>query len=302
MRINSFTPNIAFCAYKSKFSEHLESRLVAEPDLKKDLLLTNEFRDVLHNHYSKEYYMGAGAFNKVYKIDDFYILRINNCANHNNVFFERPDHTFENEMIAQLSCYYGNPIANFGDVQIMKNAIGDNDFIVAGDVMYTDKFTKRDYFKNKYLPAFATLPQKAYNNLAKDIKVLSDNGYSFDMSNPNNFIKVGNEIRVVDDISSLYNEFRFDTPMLYMFLNTDSAIKDFEPQDIKNMQTIVKKTFIAMQHAGIDWNLNEKSSLYSDVLQMVNINVTIKEIYESIKDLKDEEDINRTLDKLFSQK
>lgn len=246
--------------------------------------------------------MGAGAFNKVYKIDDFYILRINNWADNKKTFFKRPVYTFEEDLVSQLSCYYGNPKANFGDIQVLKNAIGDKDFVIAGTLINDNYFAQRDYFTNKYLPAFANLPQKAYNDLAKDIKILSDNYYCFDMSNPNNFIKVGEEIRVVDDITSLKSEFFFYTPMLYTLLSSGNLFSDLKPEDYKNMQTIIKKTVIAMQNANLDWNIEERSSRYSDALQAANLELNIKEIYAAVKDLKDEDKINKVLDELFSQK
>ena len=45
------------------------------------------------------------------------------------------------------------------------------------------------------------LPQKAFDNLASDCAKLNKlQGYMFDFKNPNNFVIVGDEIRVVDSI------------------------------------------------------------------------------------------------------
>lgn len=62
MLINNVSRKINFCAYKSKFSEHLEERLASKPDFKEDALLTNEFRDILQNHYSKDLLYGCRSF------------------------------------------------------------------------------------------------------------------------------------------------------------------------------------------------------------------------------------------------
>lgn len=302
MRINSFAPNINFCAYKSQFSEHLEDRLASKPNFKEDALLTDDFKKVFYNHYSKEYYIGSGSFNKVYKLDDFYVIRIPNNYDKKKIFFKRPRSVYKNRLVPNLSCYYGNVIAKFGDIQILQNAFGDKSFVVGGVLPLDDYKSRLEYFENVYLPSFAELPQTAYNNLAKDIKFLNENGYSYDMINPNNFIKVDDEIRVVDDLTNSAKSISSTTPLTCMLLQNACSFINLKQTDYMHMQTIIKKSIIAMQNMDLDWNIKNKLSFYSDVLNSADIDVSISEIYDAVKDLKDEDEINRTLDKLFSKK
>lgn len=296
MRINSFTPNINFCAYKSKFSEHLE-QVLEHADKSSANKLSQEFKDVFKHHYSDSYYMGRGWFNEVYKLDDFYIMRIPSKADKDKTDFSGVK---KEPLVDKLKTYYASPIAKFGDISIQKNAIGDESFIVMGTFGDSKKFEDElKYYKKVYLPVVANISQESFDALAHDMKLLNDNGLAFDSFNQNNFICVGDEIRVVDDLksekSSIYD-------MLYVFTRTLFYKESLDEADFLNLQTILKKCLIAAQKEGLDFDIetNNDKSLY--LFQKADLTTNLSEIYYVIKHLKNDETINSVLNDLFSNR
>jgi branched-chain amino acid transport system ATP-binding protein len=117
---------------------------------------------------------------------------------------------FSNEFRPHLKCYYGDQIAIFGDYVILHN-IGKHTPVGIPLAMSNSNTTLSTeithYYEEKFLPMFASLPQKAFNNIAKDCNTLnrledSNTGlrYIFDYANPNNFVIKNNKILITDEI------------------------------------------------------------------------------------------------------
>lgn len=147
--------------------------------------------------------LGKGYKGKVFEIDDKYALKI-------PVHFIRGANipVFIEQTFNSLKTYFGGKIAIFGDYSILKN-VGEHTPVGIPLTMSNKNSLKEcnDYYSNDFLPKFANLPQKAFDNVAKDccaLNALRDDitelDYSFDYMNPNNFVIKGSKILVLDDL------------------------------------------------------------------------------------------------------
>lgn len=111
----------------------------------------------------------------------------------------------------------------------------------------------------------------------------------FDCNNPNNFVKVGKQIKIVDDISE-----SFHTPDCYDMVKV--FMKDYNLPTSKNTKkmkrAILQKCIIASSKAGLELNPNkmrvELAQLYpSEFLSDFNGNLqTINKLPKSEKELQ----------------
>lgn len=196
--INNIAPqnnSISFQAcYKSKFSKQLE---IAIKNNTADKDLVDGFAKVFHQKRNSKYKIGAGRNGEVFRIDDYYVFKT-----HFNEVPQVGDVRFQSTNIFQaLKTYYGRVVAKFGNIEIIKNVSSDAKKMLQ---MASSKHNGEGAYQH-CLEEFSTLPQVAINRLAKDFKKLNEIhtsgiNYKFDSNNPNNFIKVGNTIRIVDDI------------------------------------------------------------------------------------------------------
>lgn len=196
--INSITPSnnaISFQAcYKSKFSKQLETAIKNNtPDQK----LIDEFSKVFQQKKNSKYKIGAGRNGEVFRIDDYYVFKtyFNDQPKIGEVKISQPS------IFQTLKTYYGGIVAKFGNIDIIKNVSNDAKKMLE---MASSKNNGEGAYKY-CLEEFSQLPQSAIDNLAQDFKKLneihsSSLNYRFDTNNPNNFIKVGKSIRIVDDI------------------------------------------------------------------------------------------------------
>lgn len=245
MEINSTNASINFNGYKTSFSKKFENFMKNETMSAENLSdLQNSLRDVVSRKMTPKYYMGEGRFNKVYRIDDYYVLRLNKD------YLPSVRKPMKISQIAQnLKTYCGNVIAKFGNVSIVKNAIGNNKDTVSAGIPFellTASPYKRKLAMIKSLKTFAKLPQSAYDKVAKDFAELNKQskgyGLKFDCYNPNNFIKVGNQIKIVDDISEGFS--RHDClDMLNVFMKEYKLPMSENTKKLK--RTIFKKCILA---------------------------------------------------------
>lgn len=193
--INQYKNSPAFGAYyKSSFSRHLEHTLLSG---EKPERLIQEFDQILRTKKNISSKMGQGKYGEVFRIDDFYVFK--------TYFGQDPKigelKIYKENPFKNLKTYFGKVIAQIGNVEIIKNVTCDTkNFLQMANV-------KKEGVQafNQSLKEFAALPQQAFDNLAHDFAKLNEirKGnifYKFDTANPNNFIKVGKEIRIVDDI------------------------------------------------------------------------------------------------------
>ena len=255
--------NINFLGYKTNFSKQLE-KFNAEPcpTPEEMIELKKSMSQIADKKMKPKYKMGEGKFHEVYRIDDYYVMRIPKEDRNPHVGLPRKPRKGISEYYANFKTYVGHVISEFGDYEIIKNAKGEHKDVVQAGASYKlvqniakcKTFEEIDNIQNlinieyneKYLPAFSSLPQKAYDNVAADIKRLNDTSYLttklFDCNNPNNFIKVGQRIKIIDDIS--YSDKAGDvSDMMRVFLRNYDAPDT--PETIKMKKTIFKKCIIA---------------------------------------------------------
>lgn len=263
MEINSTNASINFNGYKTSFSKKFENFMKNETMSVENLSdLQNSLRDVVSRKMTPKYYMEEGRFNKVYRIDDYYVLRLNKDYSPS---VRKP---MKISQIAQnLKTYCGNVIAKFGNVSIVKNAIGNNKDTVSAGIPFellTASPYKRKLAMIKSLKTFAKLPQRAYDKVAKDFAELNKQskgyGLKFDCYNPNNFIKVGNQIKIVDDISEGFS--RHDClDMLNVFMKEYKLPMSENTKKLK--RTIFKKCILAASKNNLAIHPNKMQVLVS---------------------------------------
>lgn len=200
----SYSPTFG---YRSAFSRQLDVVLDKQRVCKKDVSnLTSAFNDFVLKHFNSQRLLGAGFHGRVYKIDDKYAVKLPNLTA--DLFF------FENipkKKFGALKTYYGESVANFTHAKILKNVSSCGIHTQAGIPQKLLASLLPDdaqaYYENIYLPKFAAVPQRAFDAIAKDFDTLNKmgrgfNNYTFDFKNPNNFVLVGNTLRITDEISS----------------------------------------------------------------------------------------------------
>lgn len=194
--INQYTSTPTFGSYyKSSFSKQLEYTLRTQNGAEK---VIQEFNLVLKNKKNISSKLGQGKYGEVFRIDDYYVFK--------SYFNQepRPDtfKPFTDNPFKDLKTYFGKVIAKIGNIEIIRNVTKNaKNFIQMAN---SEKEGVQAF--NQALREFAVLPQQAFDNLAEDFDKLNKirkgcSFFRFDTNNPNNFIKVGKAIRVVDDIA-----------------------------------------------------------------------------------------------------
>lgn len=260
-RISTPTPNNtyrkpSFCGYtRTKFGRSIDEFVSANSnEAEKIKTLTNLFHQFLGKSQKNE--LGEGYRANVYKIDDKYVLKIDKTANIYSPILN-PSHE-KTSLFKNLKAYFGGSVMSFNNgIKVLKNVSSNGEQLPAGIKIHfkspmplSEKITT---WNTKYLPKFSNLPQKAYDQIAKDFSNLNkvtSGGYSyeFDTINPNNFILVGNSIRIVDDVNeTLQKNPNGVAGLLRVFLemmDTDTQA----PKDLMNMgmrHSLLKKIILA---------------------------------------------------------
>lgn len=240
--------NISFYGYKTKFSKDLECFIAKKRPSESDSFeLKNKMSELVEKRVNDKYFVGEGKSNKVYRIDDYYIMRFNKYS---KPYVSKPIKEKASEDIG-LKAYFGDVLVRFGNIKIIKNAMaGKKDTVEAGmpfNLLKSNNMKLKNTAIKRSVSEFATLPQSAYDKVASDFNTLNKNskGYhrKFDCYNPNNFIKVGKQIRIVDDIEDGLGA--HDTAdMLNVFLREyDTKLTDKET--INHRKQIFSKCILA---------------------------------------------------------
>lgn len=249
--------NISFYGYKTKFSKDLE-RFIAKkrPSESDSFELKNKMSELVEKRVNDKYFVGEGKSNKVYRIDDYYIMRFNKYS---KPYVSKPIKEKASEDIG-LKAYFGDVLVRFGNIKIIKNAMaGKKDTVEAGmpfNLLKSNNMKLKNTAIKRSVSEFAILPQSAYDKVASDFNTLNKNskGYhrKFDCYNPNNFIKVGKQIRIVDDIEDGL-EAHDTADMLNVFIREyDTKITDKET--INHRKQIFSKCILASVKNNLEIN------------------------------------------------
>jgi len=296
------TNNINFLGYKTKFSKQLE-KFIAEPcpEPQAMIMLSQDMAKMVNKRVQPKYKMGEGKFHDVYKIDDYYVMRVPKDDRNPYVSLPRKPRKKVFEFFSGFKAYMGQVVSNFGDYEIIKNAKGTKKDIIEAGIPYklaykidrcaTSKeindvqaqITKE--YNEKYLPAFSSLPQKAYDKVAADIVRLNDSQQNahyfvkmFDCNNPNNFIKVGKNIKIIDDLSATI-EYGNVSDMMRVFLR-DYGAKN-TPNTIEMKKNIFKKCVVA----AVKNNMLDKFHALGEYIKFANIKEEPKEFAKKALDI-----------------
>lgn len=282
MIIHSSTPNLSFCAYKSSFSKRLESVLQQpSPNLKAKKALTLEFNELFGKIKNKQRLLGRGIMgNHVYRIDDYYVTRSFLSATPGKFHIPKNKFGYSNKY------YYGQPVAMFGEIAILRNALKNaNEIVVAGGS------DNSSYQYVKYIDEFSKLPQYAYDRVAAGFAELNKckkykgNYLCYDFCNPNNFIKSGKSIIVVDELFNDMVNSKFPSDMCRM----TSALVELRPFDRNEaqLQQIMKKCIIASEKAGLNvCNEKRRGRNFDNLCEILHIDLDVSSLQAEIERLR----------------
>ena len=277
MEIRYQKPNtLSFQAYyKSPFSKQFEK-----------VLQTGEGQDELVNNFKKLFVekktaknrIGIGSWGSVFRIDDYYVFKVyHNQKPQLNGFKKNKNTKFDD-----LKTYSGKVLAHIGNIELIKNVTRDKNKFVEMARPIDDGIPR--YLR--VLKEFATLPQTAFDNLAKDFQKLNNIKetnlfYRFDTNNPNNFIKVGNSIKIVDDIDWVPTEEPNDLfNLLRIFIHKEGN-SEFKKEIFKKCILASEKTNLPMEAAH-----KYLKRFMDEICQFANTKKSFNEIFETLTNLR----------------
>ena len=292
-------------AFSNLFSKGLETDLTGE-ELNK---LSDYIYDIKDSSIKdKNRFMGSGTFGDVYRIDDDYVLKVE------KYYYNPKDRKFkyeQNNPFNNIPYYYGGVLAKCDNLSILKNADPKNEGILAGAPIWFDKKDGYEYLTKKSLPAYANLPQEAYNNYAVVLRILNGMSYvsnydkirfSPDVFNSNNFIITGDKIKIVDELFPIHKDSKNDIcTMCFPFVNDIMHIKDKEinAETIENKREIFKKCVLAAEEADLPMPDNMYSqNRFQKVLDVCEYSVLAKNFcqnIESIRNFEEDKDVRKEL-------
>lgn len=218
--------NIKFRGYSSEFGKELQKVIQnGKATETQQVSLVEKLRQILSN-LTPDKQLGEGAHGIVYKIDDDFCLKVprGNLPVIDKLL-ELPTNIYKS-----LKNYYGNAVAKFNEVTIMRNISPNGEHIPVG---IPEKVAIKNihadnaaYYEMFALPRIAEMPQKSFDEVAKDCAELNKLGngkytYKFDYKNPNNFVIVGDSIRTTDEIEKKFgNRPNSIADLLNVFINT----------------------------------------------------------------------------------
>lgn len=191
-----------FTSYKSAFTKKLDDMLACKNYTQEDIVeITDKANKIIENCIDEEHFLGKGSLGSVYKIDSKYVIKLPFWTNKLGDFRILPN------KFPSLETYYGGEVADFGLVKILRSVSPDGKHDTVGvPYSYAKTHNYREfsrYYEEVSFPRIMNIPQESFDKLASDCAKLNKmNGYTFDYINPNNFVLVGDEIRVVDSIIS----------------------------------------------------------------------------------------------------
>ena len=249
--------------FNNLFSKGLEKKL-SDNELNQLSDYIYEIKDKVTSDNNK-YFMGAGAFGSVYKIDDDYVLKVE------KYYFDKKDKKFnyKNENpFNNIPFYYGGILATCDNLSILRNADPKKEAIIAGGPLWYPLDERKMYIQNKSLPAFAGLPQTSFNNYAFVLRLLNGMSYKIDydkqrktpdIMNPNNFMIIDDKIRFVDELVTLHKDEKNNIyTMCAPFLNRNMTLSNKEEnlKTIDNKREVFKKCVLAAEEAELPIVLN----------------------------------------------
>lgn len=300
-----------FCGYRTLLGKRLDkvlsSGIVSDDD---NTFLVNEINKLIQKRFSQPKNLGEGMQNRIYKLDDKYVIKvpINKSVILDDIFEILP------QKFSELKTYYGEPLARIGNVKILKNVSSKSKAIPAGiPKSLPESFDKNDitgYYNDFYLPTFASVPQKSYDALARDIKKLrkmrdieTGSNYTFDYYNPNNVVLSGKTLKMTDDIETThFSDKNTVQDMFNVFLKQINVGIPATPSSklLPFRQAIAKKIIKAGMKSDLILTKNNPSSGVWDftLRYLCNAKEDSKTVFEKLVDIKRTAKNQKELEKL----
>lgn len=283
--------------FTALFNKGLETELT-QPELTQLADYLYEIKDDVT--YDPDSYIGEGNFGYVYKMNDDYVLKIQNSFSYLGGIDKKFEYT-KDRKFSDIPYYYGEVLAKCDNMEILKNANPKGDAIVCGMPVWLDEEEQKRYLIDVSLPAFAKLPQSAYDNYAKVLKSLNEKTftvneeekkYSPDILNNNNFMIVDDEIRFVDEMDTLDSGKENDLyTMLASFFDWGMKFVAPElPETTKNKKEIFKKCVLASEEAELPiptdgWRILSLSS----IMDLCDYDTDEQEFIDNLTEIRTQE-------------
>jgi hypothetical protein len=139
-----------------------------------------KFHKVLNQALPKimipENFINNGRDSKVYRISDKYVAKIKRGYYAKNSVRAYNVTTMPNKQFSQLDCYYGEPVAKVGKVEILKNATPDENHICCGAKYHGNGIVplkEQEIYEQQVIPACNNVPQESFDTLASNLKKLN---------------------------------------------------------------------------------------------------------------------------------
>lgn len=265
-----------------------------------------------------ENFINNGRDSKVYRISDKYVAKIRRGYYANNSIRPYNITTMPNKQFSQLECYYGEPVAKIGKVEILKNATPNENHIYCGAKYHGNgnvALKEQEIYEQEFLPVCNNVPQESFDSLASNLKKLNGmtkrnikgkkETYVPDIINPNNLLISDNKFALVDQLETVPYEnpnsvFSMLEPLI-LRMNPDTPAKaNSELTGIR--KNILKKILIASEKSELpldspikypysEWVLNDltgKADILTDLGNMRKNKMPINERIEAIKKLIEE--------------
>lgn len=323
MEVN-FNNNIGYCGvnsvnftgYRTNLGKKLDEVLkLGEISPKDNDFLISEIKKLLEKRLNHAKNLGEGMSNRVYKIDDKYVLKVplNKSIMIGDKIVLKP------QKYGDLRNYFGEPVFEAGNVQVLKNVSPKGRAIPAGvPKQLPDGFEKSDvqgYYSTFYLPTFANLPQKSYDALARDMKTLSEKTenrihFTFDYYNPNNVVLSGKSLRMTDDVEmTVFENTNTISDMLNVFLKQINVGIPATPSTmlLPFRQEIAKKVLMAgMKHDLPITCEGRPNGVFSFVLKFLcnskdEPNVVFEKLQEIRHSAKTQKELEAKLNEYFKE-
>lgn len=275
---NNYTPS--FCAYyKSSFARRFEKTLLTGQGSQE---LEDEFVKILQTRKNHNAQMGTpGRYGSVFRLDDYYVFKTYHTDR------DLGTHPFKKTMYEKFQgfkTYCGNVLARFGKIEVIANATRDKRKFI--ELASSSKQGVEAYASS--LREFATLSQKQFDMLAQDFSRLNkihDGNiyYKFDTHNPNNLLKIGKSLKVVDEVAITPSPNSNDImAILRAFIQKGG--------DINLKRSIFKKCILASEKEKLPmddaYRFDFLRKYMEEIFQNAGVNDTFENFYKKMNEFR----------------
>ena len=268
------TTNPNFSGRVSVFSKKMDRIIKSTNSTQaENVNLVNLLKKMLDKKLKKKSFLGVGCRGVVVPLDSKYVLKLDKTLPLKFDIMSIPVDKFRD---LTFKSYFGGIVAKFGNVRVLKNVSKTGNHLPAGVPTYFSEHNSLkdcvEYYEKKYLPRFASLPQKSFDDVAYDFKLLNKNsadGHCFDVRNPNNFVLVGRKIKIVDSICQSFETEMTTADLLspFLFLQDVANECSYSAGALNNRRKLFKKLILAGLKNDLHLMNGGNSFVFEEVLE-----------------------------------